>query len=101
MPDLHETGLSGQKEIEHKRMIRKGLAGGSYKPLSPEAIVRINETVLQIIEEIGCEVNSEIALESLEKIGASVDKQQHRVRISREKVLELINNAPSEVRLWT
>jgi len=80
-------------------MIRKGLAGGSYKPLSPEAIDKINETVLQIIEEIGCEVNSEIAVESLQKIGASVDKEQRRVRLSRDKTLELINNAPSEVKL--
>ncbi len=80
-------------------MIRKGLAGGSYKPLTPEAISRINETALRIIEEIGCEVNSDIALASLKEAGAIVDKEQRRVRLPREKSLELIGLAPSEVRL--
>ncbi len=80
-------------------MIRKGLAGGNYKPLTPEAIARINETVLRVIEEIGCKVKSDIALESLEKAGATVDKEKRRVRLSREKALELIGKAPSEVKL--
>lgn len=80
-------------------MIRKGLAGGNYKPLTPDAIARINETVLRVIEEIGCKVKSDIALESLEKAGAKVDKEKRRVRLSREKALELIGKAPSEVKL--
>ncbi|MCK4863314.1 MAG: trimethylamine methyltransferase family protein [Dehalococcoidales bacterium] len=80
-------------------MIRKGLEGGSYKPLTPEDISRINETVLRIIEEIGCEVNSNTALVALEKAGATVDREKRRVRLSRDKVLELINKAPSEVTL--
>jgi len=80
-------------------MIRKGLEGGSYKPLTPEDISRINETVLRIIEEIGCEVNSNTALVALEKVGANVDRENHRVRLSREKALELISKAPSEVTL--
>jgi trimethylamine--corrinoid protein Co-methyltransferase len=81
-------------------MIRKGLEGGSYNPLTPEAIDSINETVLRIIEEIGCEVNSDIALASLEGAGATVDKESRRVRLSREKVLELIKQAPSEITLY-
>jgi len=80
-------------------MTRKGLFGGSYRPLTPEAISKINETALRIIEEIGCKVNSEIALEALEVAGASVDKEQRRVRLPREKALALIGKAPSEVRL--
>ncbi len=80
-------------------MIRKGLEGGSYKPLTPEDISRINETVLRIIEEIGCEVNSNPALVALEKAGANVDREKRRVRLSRDKVLGLISKAPSEVTL--
>lgn len=80
-------------------MIRKGLEGGSYKPLTPKAISRINETVLRIIEEIGCEVNSDIALAALEKAGATADREKRRVRLSRKKALELISKAPSEVTL--
>jgi trimethylamine--corrinoid protein Co-methyltransferase len=80
-------------------MIRKGLDGGSYKPLTPEAIESINETVLRIIEEIGCEVNSEAARAFLESAGATVDKKTRRVRLPREKALALIKQAPSEVTL--
>ena len=80
-------------------MIRKGLEGGSYKLLTPEDISRINETVLRIIEEIGCEVNSDSALTALEKAGATVDREKRRARLSRDRMLELISKAPSEVTL--
>jgi len=80
-------------------MTRRGLAGGSYKPLSSEEIDKINETVLRVFEEIGCEINSETALEALANAGATVDRKKRRVRFSREKVLELIAQAPSEITL--
>lgn len=80
-------------------MIRKGLAGGSYKPLTSEEIDKINETVLLVIEEIGCEVNSEAAREALEKAGATVDGETRRVRLSRERAQELIGQAPAEITL--
>ena len=78
-------------------MTRKGLEGGSYKPLTDEAIHRINDTVLRVIEEIGCEVNSAKARQALEKAGAKVDNDNKRVRIPRQKAEELIGRAPPEV----
>ena len=80
-------------------MVRKGLAGGSFKPLTTESISRVHETALSIIEEVGFAVNSKIALGFFEGAGAYVDKGRRRVRLSREKVLELIHLAPSEVTL--
>jgi len=80
-------------------MIRKGLIGGSFKPLTPESISRVHETVLRIIEEIGFEVNSKIALEYFKGAGARVDEEQRRVRLPQAKVQELIRLAPSEVKL--
>ncbi|MFC2070582.1 trimethylamine methyltransferase family protein [Chloroflexota bacterium] len=80
-------------------MIRKGIAGGSYKPLNEEAITRVHETVMRIIEEVGFEVNSEEALNLFEKAGAQIDREIHRVRLPQKKVLELINTAPSEILL--
>ncbi|MFC1971528.1 trimethylamine methyltransferase family protein [Chloroflexota bacterium] len=81
-------------------MSRRGLEGGSFKPLNSQDISRIHETVLHVIEEVGCQVNSEIALEALKKAGASVDKAQQRVRLSPGKVMELIGQAPSEITLY-
>jgi trimethylamine--corrinoid protein Co-methyltransferase len=80
-------------------MIRRGLSGGSFKPLTEESIARVHQAVLWIIDEIGFEVNSEIALALFAKAGATVDSEKHRVRLSQEKVLDLIRMAPSEVRL--
>lgn len=80
-------------------MIRKGLAGGTYRPLTPEAIEKISDTVFRVIEEIGCEVNSGTARDCLEKAGATVDEKTRRVRMPREKALALIKKAPSEITL--
>ena len=80
-------------------MIRKGIAGGSYKPLTEESLNRVHRTAMQIIEEIGFEINSEEALSLFEKAGAQTDKENHRVRLSQEKTLELIKMAPSEILL--
>lgn len=80
-------------------MIRKGLAGGAYKPLKDESISKVHQTVMKIIEEVGFEVNSKAALELFEKAGAQVDREKRRVQISPKKATELINMAPSEIRL--
>ena len=80
-------------------MIRKGLAGGSFKPLTEESINKVHQTVMRIVEEVGFEVNSRVALEAFAEAGANVDKEQRRVRLSQQQALELIKKAPSEVSL--
>jgi len=80
-------------------MIRKGLTGGSFKPLTQESIDRIHQTAMRVIEEVGFEVNSEIALELFKKAGAWVDQGKRLVRLPQKKAMELIEMAPSEVRL--
>ncbi len=80
-------------------MIRKGLPGGSFKPLTEESIHRIHQTAMRIIEEVGFEVNSEVALEFLNSAGAWVDREKHLVRLPQQRAMELIEMAPSEVRL--
>lgn len=80
-------------------MIRKGLNGGSFKLLTEESIQRIHQTAIQIIEEVGFEVNSETALELFKRAGARVDHGKRLVRLPQKKVMELIGMAPSEVRL--
>ena len=80
-------------------MVRKGLTGGRFKPLTEESISRINQTVMRVIEEVGFEVNSETAFNLFQKAGATVDREYHLVRLPQEMVLELIGKAPSEVHL--
>jgi trimethylamine--corrinoid protein Co-methyltransferase len=80
-------------------MVRKGIAGGSFKPLSEDSIAKIHQSTMQVIEEVGFEVNSPTALELFEKAGARVDRGKRRVCLSQDKVIELIRKAPPEVRL--
>jgi len=80
-------------------MIRKGLVSGSYRPLTEDSIIKIDHTVMRVIEEVGFEVNSEAALKLFEEAGAWVDRGERRVRLSQAKARKLIGMAPPEVRL--
>ncbi len=60
------------EKVEYKDMIRKGLYGGSYKPLTEDSITKIHQTAMRIIEEIGFQVHSEKAQQIFEEAGATV-----------------------------
>lgn len=78
-------------------MTRKGLPGGSYKPLNEQDILTIHEAVMNIIEDVGFQVNSEQALDLFDGAGAVVDRAGRRVRLTRQRVMELVGSAPSEI----
>ncbi len=78
--------------------MRKGLQGGSYKPLSQQDIAQIHDASMRVFEEVGFQVNSEKALAFFRDAGAEVDG--HIVRLPRKTVAELVARAPSEVTLY-
>lgn len=80
-------------------MTRKGLDGGSFKVLTEESISKVHRTAMQVIEEVGFEVQSDTALELFAGAGAIVDREKHLVRLNESKVKELVDVAPSEIRL--
>ncbi len=80
-------------------MARKGLDGGSFKVLDEESIFKVHQTAMQVIEEVGFEVQSDTALGLFEGAGATVDRGKYLVRMKESKVKELIDAAPSEIRL--
>ena len=80
-------------------MTRKGLDGGSFKVLTEESISKVHRTAMQVIEEVGFEVQSDTALELFARAGAIVDREKHLVRLNESRVKELIDAAPSEIRL--
>ena len=47
-------------------MARKGLDGGSFKILTEDSVLKIHQTAMKVIEEVGFEVQSEMALELFE-----------------------------------
>ncbi len=58
-------------------MTRKGLEGGSFRVLTEDSILKVHQTAMQVIEEVGFEVQSEMALELFEGAGAEVDWEKH------------------------
>ena len=80
-------------------MIRKGIPGGSYKPLSDQSVEKVHQTAMRVMEEVGFEVNSEAALELFANAGAEVDRERRLVRLPQKLATELIQRAPSTVKL--
>ncbi len=80
-------------------MTRKGLEGGSFKVLDDRSILNVHQAAMQVIEEVGFEVQSDIALDLFAGAGAEVDRDKHLVRLKESKVQELVAAAPSEIRL--
>ncbi len=79
--------------------LRKGLQGGSYRPLSEDDIRKIHTTSLDVFQEVGIEVNCPDALSLFREAGAHVDTDAGVVRIPAALVEKLVAGAPSEIRL--
>ena len=77
--------------------VRKGLSGGSYRPLSPEQIKQIDETTFRVLSEVGVQVNFPEARELFARAGAQVDQENSVVKIPEALARELIGRAPSEI----
>ena len=77
--------------------VRKGLSGGSYRPLSPEQIKQIDETTFRVLSEVGVQVNFPEARELFARAGAQVDQENSVVKIPEALARELISRAPSEI----
>lgn len=97
MQNLRQGSLSWEEVVLPGR-IRKGLTGGSYKPLTEADIAQIHDTAMRVFEEVGVQVNSDKALKFFQKAGAKIDG--NIVKLPRRTVMELVDQAPSEVTLY-
>lgn len=80
-------------------MSSMGLQGGQYRPLSPEQVKTIHEASLRILEKTGItyEAGLDDTLELLEKNGASIDRNQKRIRFPKELITTQVVKAPERV----
>ncbi len=78
-------------------MIRKGIEGGSYKPLTENGVEQIHNTVMRVFEDVGFQVNSDEALEYFRNASATIEG--HVVKMPRDMVMELVGKAPSNITL--
>jgi trimethylamine---corrinoid protein Co-methyltransferase len=78
-----------------KCLMRKGLQGGRYRPLSDSDVEQIHRTVLRVFSEVGVQVNHPEALEIFKKAGARVDGASRVVKFEEAMVMDLIGQAPA------
>jgi trimethylamine--corrinoid protein Co-methyltransferase len=80
--------------------VRKGLAGGQYKPLSNEDIDKIHRASMEVFSEVGVQVNYPDALERFAVAGAEIDSAANIVRLKEEQIESFLQTAPSEITLY-
>jgi trimethylamine---corrinoid protein Co-methyltransferase len=80
-------------------MMRKGLNGGQYRPLTEDNIEEIHRTVMRVFSEVGVQVNHDEAFALFQKAGAKVDESSRVVRFEEAMVMDLIKQAPSVINL--
>jgi trimethylamine--corrinoid protein Co-methyltransferase len=77
---------------ENIQPVRAGLSGGSYQPLSAEDVEKINDAVLDVLENIGLSQATPTCEEACCKIGAYVG-DDGRLKFPREVIQNVIKNA--------
>ena len=80
-------------------MSLKGLSGGSYRPLTEEAVQTIHDASTRILENTGFTYESglEETLEMLEKAGATVNRREKRIFFPKDLIADLAAKAPERV----
>jgi len=99
MPAIIPVGRQERRE-NYLSAIRTETSSGRFRPLSPHAVRRMHAAVMRIFEEIGFEVHSPEGLEYFSRAGARVDRDMKLVRVGPELAMQIINRAPSSVKLY-
>ena len=83
---------------EDVKPVRAGLSGGQFRPLDDAAVRAINETVLQILEEIGLSQAPKSGIDFMTNVGAILG-DDGRVRFPRELVKETLAKCARNITL--
>ncbi|MEM7111302.1 MAG: trimethylamine methyltransferase family protein [Chloroflexota bacterium] len=98
------TRRRGQKEATNSEAAKPlispgGLAGGTYQPLTPDAVKRIHEASVDVLERIGIEVLPSESQDIFRKAGARIDNERNRVFLSRTMIEDALATSSKEVLL--
>ena len=83
---------------EEMRPVRPGLEGGSYRPLDAAGVAAIDDTVFQILEEIGLSQAPESGIAYMTSVGA-IAGDDGRVRFPRALVEDTLAKAARNITL--
>ena len=78
-------------------MVKRGIRGGVFRPLSRSDVDSIHGASLEILEQIGLQVKSKAIIEVFKKGGADIDEKKSRVRIPERLVKDSLSKAPRKV----
>lgn len=73
--------------------------GSKNRMLSNEQILQVQEYVINLMENIGCKVECEEALDILGHAGCDI-RDMNRVRIPRKLVMEALESSPKEIEVF-
>ena len=78
-------------------MVKRGIRGGVFRPLSRSDVDSIHGASLEILEQVGLQVKSKAIIEVFKKGGADIDEKKGRVRIPERLVKDSLSKAPRKV----
>ena len=79
--------------------VRPGMSGGQYKPLSDADVAKIEQTVYQLLEEIGLSQAPDTGIEYMTSVGA-VHGEDGRTRFPRHVVDHALSVAAKDITLY-
>ena len=81
------------------RPVRAGLSGGQFRPLDDTAVQAVNDTVFQILDEIGLSQAPQSGIDYMTKAGAVLG-EDGRVRFPRGLVEDTLANCARHITLF-
>ena len=81
------------------RPVRAGLSGGSFRPLDDAAIAAINDTVFQILDEIGLSQAPQSGIDYMTAVGAILG-EDGRLRFPRSLVEDTLAKCARHITLY-
>ncbi|MGD0422678.1 MAG: trimethylamine methyltransferase family protein [Candidatus Bathyarchaeia archaeon] len=78
-------------------MVKRGIQGGILRPLTNSEIKSIHTASLEVLEQVGLQVQSERIMDVFKSGGAEVDAAKSRVRIPEHIVKDSLKKAPSKI----
>lgn len=79
---------------------KKGDMKAKIKILTEEEVARIHLKSIQVLEEIGMKIDHPMILDSLEEVGATVDKGRSTVKFPESLVMDSLNKTPKSYTLY-
>ena len=81
------------------RPVRAGLSGGSFRPLDDAAMTAINDTVFQILDEIGLSQAPQSGIDYMTAVGAILG-EDGRLRFPRSLVEDTLAKCARHITLY-